>query len=210
LISNSPCFDPPIISFSARVLSKNGSSLAWFRNSSDHVQLAIRIADVGVSAFVCKGDVIITIVLYECFCANSMVSFLMAFGFTCLQNSGVATRSVIAALCGIIFILTFWCIWTSWRNQEASDVSEPKRTILTFEEDHAKRKGKGFKFTREDLDTTKSPPTKRPVTTTPSPVLDDRLKVPFTKLRRHSSKKADEESIHEMESIHENGSIDYT
>ena len=51
-ISNLPCFDPPINFFSARVLNENGSSLAWLRNSSDHVQLTLRIADVGVSIFV--------------------------------------------------------------------------------------------------------------------------------------------------------------
>jgi hypothetical protein len=134
-----------------------------------------------------------------------MVSFLIAFGFTCLQDSGVASRSVIATLCGIILILTFWCIWTSWRNQEVS-AEEPKRTILTFEEDHAMRKEKGFKFTREDSETTEPQPTephptKRPVfrSKTLSSVTTA-LKVPFTKLRRDSSMKAVDESM-EMESI---------
>ena len=41
----------PIIPFSASVLRKTDSSLAWPRNFSYQVQLAICIADVGVSAF---------------------------------------------------------------------------------------------------------------------------------------------------------------
>ena len=85
----------------------------------------------------------------------SMVSFLMAFGFMCLQNSDFITCSVIGTLCGIILILTVWCIWTSWRKQESSKADKPKLTTLnlTFEEDHAKLKQKGFEFTREESDT---------------------------------------------------------
>ena len=130
---------------------------------------------------------------------NSMVSFLIAFGFMCLQDSGIATRSVIAILCGMILILTFWSIWTSWRNQEPSHADEPKRTTLTFEEDHVKQKEKGFKFRREESDTTetqrKRPPTRRSRTLSS---LRTSLKVPFKKLRRDSSKKEVEESIGEM------------
>ena len=122
-----------------------------------------------------------------------MVSFLIAFGFTCLQDSNVATRSVIATLCGIIMILTVWCIWTSWKNQDPSDAEETKRTILTFEEDHAKQKG--FKFSRADSDTTKSKPSKRPSLES----LKTTLKAPFKKFRRGNSKKAAEEPIDDME-----------
>ena len=125
-----------------------------------------------------------------------MVSFLIAFGFTCLQDSGVATRSVIATLCGIILILTVWCIWTSWKSQDPSDAEKPKRTILTFEEGHAKQKG--FKFRRadsDDSDTTKSKPTKLPSLES----LKTTLKAPFKKFRRGNSKKAAEEPIEDME-----------
>ena len=122
-----------------------------------------------------------------------MVSFLIAFGFTCLQDSGVATRSVIATLCGIILILTFWCIWTSWKSQDPSDAEKPKRTILTFEEGHAKQKG--FKFRRADSDTTESQPTKRPSLES----LKTTLKAPFKKFRRGNSKKAVEEPIEDIE-----------
>ena len=37
--------------------------MVWPRNFSDHYQLALRIADVGVSAFVCEYDVYKIIVL---------------------------------------------------------------------------------------------------------------------------------------------------
>lgn len=129
-----------------------------------------------------------------------MVSFLIAFGFMCLQDSGIATRSVIAILCGIILILTFWSIWTSWKNQEPSNADEPKRTTLTFEEDNAKRKKKGFKFRREDSDNTNPQPNRRPARRSRTlSTLATSLKVPFKKLRRDSSKKEVEESIDEME-----------
>lgn len=123
-----------------------------------------------------------------------MVSFLIAFGFTCLQDSGIASRSVVATLCGIILILTFWSIWTSWRNQEPSDADQPKRTILTFEEERAKRKEKGFnfKFKKDDLDDTKSQPTKRVLRS-----LKKAFKAPVKKLSRDKSKKAAEEPIDE-------------
>jgi len=121
-----------------------------------------------------------------------MVSFLIAFGFLCLQDTGIAPRSVIVILCGIIFILTSWCIWTSWRNQEPSNADEPKRTTLTFEEDHAKRREKGFKFKRDDSDTTTTPQARRRSKTLGS--LKTTLKVPLDKLRRNSSKKVDSES----------------
>ena len=131
-----------------------------------------------------------------------MVSFLMAFGFMCLQDSDVATRSVIATLLGIILILIFWCIWTSWRKQEPSKSDKPERTTLTFEEEHAKRKTKGFTFKRlgEDSDTTKTQPTKRPKRSrTLSSFKTSLKKVPFNKLRCDSSKKAVEEIIDESE-----------
>jgi len=112
-----------------------------------------------------------------------MVSFLIAFGFMCIQDSGVATRSVIYTLCGIILILTIWCIWTSWANQELSNGEEPKRTILTFEEDHAKRKEKGFTFRREDLDTSKLQPERPPRRSRTLSTLTSALRVPFRKLR---------------------------
>ena len=129
-----------------------------------------------------------TIVLCGCIRDNSMVSFLIAFGFMCLQNSGVATRSVIATLCGTILILTFWCIWTSWKKQESSYADKPKRTILTFEEDHVKKE-KGFKFTREDSDITKSQPNKLQVLQSRTlSSLKAALKFPFKKLRRDKFK----------------------
>ena len=136
--------------------------MAWHRNSSNYYQLAVRTADVGVSAFVCECDVFKPIFLCGCIRDNSIVSFLIAFGFMCLQDSGVATRSVIAILWGTILILTFWCIWTLWSKQEPSCADKPKRRILTFEEDHV-RKEKGFKFTREESDITKSQLNKRQV-----------------------------------------------
>ena len=114
-----------------------------------------------------------------------MVSFVIAFGFLCLQDSGVDTRSVIATLCGIILILTFWCIWTSWRKQAPSNADKPERTTLTFEEDHAKRKKKGFKFKREDSDTLSqvdSQPTERSKPRSMTLSLTTVLKLPF-KLR---------------------------
>ena len=114
-----------------------------------------------------------------CFC-DSMVFFLMAFGFMCLQDSGVLTRSVIVTLCGVILILIVWCIWTSWRKQEPINVDKPKRTILTFEEDHAKLKPKGFKFTRDNSDTIPRPA--RRSTTLSS--LKTALKLPLKKFRR--------------------------
>ena len=125
-----------------------------------------------------------------------MVSFLMAFGFMSLQNSDFITCSVIGALCGVILILTVWCIWTSWRKQESSEADKPKRTslTLTFEEDHAKIKQKGFEFMRsvsEDLDTSKQQPTERSASRSMS------FTNPLKKLRRDTSKKSveDEESI---------------
>ena len=120
------------------------------RSSSDHCQLAVRIADVGVSAFTCECNIFKTIVLCGCFRDNSVVFFLIAFGFMCLQNSGVAARSVIVTVCGIILILAFWCIWTSRRKREPSNADGPKRTTLNFEEELAKRKKKGFIFKRQD------------------------------------------------------------
>jgi hypothetical protein len=129
-----------------------------------------------------------------------MVSFLIAFGFMCLQDTGIDTRSVIVILGGIFLILTFWCIWTSWRNPEPSNADEPKRTaILTFEEDHVKRE-KGFKFTREGSDTTKLEPEPEPElptrrSRTLSIMATTFFKAPIEKLRRDSSKKVVEESI---------------
>jgi hypothetical protein len=127
---------------------------------------------------------------------NSMVSFLIAFGFLCIQGSGVSTRSVIVILCGIILILTFWCIWTSWRNPEPSNSkpnAKPKRTTLTFEEERVKQKEKGFTFTRKNSDTKSQP------TGTKLPDRSSTLSSSFTtamkKLRRDSSKKAVEEEI---------------
>jgi len=120
-----------------------------------------------------------------------MVSFLIAFGFLCLQDASIATRAVIAVLFGIILILTFWCIWTSWRrNQEPSNAEEPNRTTLTFEEDHAKQKEKGFRFKRVDSDT-KSQLSKRATLSS----LTTTLELPFKKFRRDSSTEAVEESI---------------
>jgi len=124
----------------------------------------------------------------------SMVSFLMAFGFMCLQDSDVTALSVIGTLLGILLILTFWCIWTSWRNQEPSPKADkPERTTLTFEEDHAKRKKKGFTFKREDSDATKAQPTKRRKRSRTLSSFTTPLKVPFNKLRCDSWKKAVEE-----------------
>ena len=58
VVSNSTRVDStPITSFPAKLLKQLRSSLAWSRNSSDHVQLAVCIANVGVSAFVCQCDV---------------------------------------------------------------------------------------------------------------------------------------------------------
>ena len=130
-----------------------------------------------------------------------MVDFLIAFGFMCLQNSGVVTRSIIATLCGIILIPTFWCIWRSWRNnQEPSNAEEPNRTTLTFEEDRVKSKEKGFTFMRDDSDT-KSQPTIRPKRRSRTlSFMTNTLKVPFQKLRRDSSKKVVEDS-EESESV---------
>ena len=128
---------------------------------------------------------------------NSMVSFLIAFGFMCLQDSGVSTRSVVGTLCGLILILTFWCILTSWKNwgnERSSDKSD--RTTLTFEEDHAKRKEKGFKFKREGSVTESqvdSQPTERPRPRSTTLSLTTALELPFKKLRRDSSKKEVEE-----------------
>lgn len=126
---------------------------------------------------------------------NSMVSFLIAFGFLCLQDTGVDSRSVIGTLGGIILILTIWCIWTSWRYQEPSNAEKPKRTTLTFEEDRVKQKEKGFTFTRKVDSDTKSQPTKRPLRrfrTLSS--LTTTLKHPFKKLRRDTSKREVDES----------------
>ena len=142
---------------------------------------------MGVSAFVCEYDVYKIIVLCDFFFrGNSMVYFLIAFGLMCLQDSGVASRAVIATLFGIFSILTFWCICTPWRKQVPSYADKPQRTILTFEEDSAKRKEKGFKFTREDSDTTKSQPTKLPA-------LRTTFKAPFKKLRRDNSNMGEKE-----------------
>ena len=147
--------------------------MAWPRKFSDPVQLAVRITDVEVSAFICGCNVFKTIVLCGYFRNNSIVSLLIAFGFMCLQDSGVATLSVVGTLWGIMLILTFWCIWTSWtrRYDEPREADQPKRTILTFEEDHTKRKEKGFKFKREDSET-KPQPTGRP-----------KRRLPFKKFR---------------------------
>ena len=171
------------------------SSSAWPRISGDHVQLAVRIADVGVSA----GVNVLKKLLFLCekfyfFCDNSMVDFLIAFGFMCLQDSGIATRTIIATVCGIILILTFWCIWTSWRNQESCSADIPGRTTLTFEEDRVKDKEKGFTFTRENSDI-KSQPAKRPkLRSRTLSTMKTALKVPLQKLRRGSSKKVVEDS----------------
>jgi len=129
-----------------------------------------------------------------------MVSFLMAFAFMCLQDSGVATRSVILTLCGIILILIVWCIWTSWKKQESSNADKPKRTTLTFEEDHAKRKQKSFEFTRDDSDT-KPQPTKRPARRRSMTLssLTTTLTVPLKKFRRNSSKNTVVEPVDETE-----------
>ena len=182
-----------MIPFSASVLRKLETSLAWPRNLSDHVQLAVCIADVGVSASVCEF-----INHVSCF-RDSMMSFLMAFGFMCLQNSGVPTLSIIGTLCGVILILTVWCIWTSWRKQEPSNADKPKRTTLTFEEDHAKQKSKGFEFTRDDCHDSDTKPKTikrlalRSVTKWSS--WTTTLKLPLEKFRRGTSKIAVEESI---------------
>ena len=132
-----------------------------------------------------------------------MVCFLLAFGFMCLQGSGIPTRSIIATLCGVILILTAWCVWTSWRDPESSDADGPKRTTtLTFEEEHAKQKG--FKFTREnsESDTTKPQPptvTERPAArrsmtlSSLAPTL--KLPSPLKKIRRDTSITAVDESI---------------
>ena len=91
------------------------------------------------------------------FFRDSMVSFLIAFGFMCLQDSDATTRSVIATLGGIILILIIWCIWALWRNQEPYNADTPnnlKRTTLTFEEDRVKLKRKGFTFRRENSNIT--------------------------------------------------------
>ena len=113
---------------------------------------------------------------------NSMVDFSIAFGFMCLQDSGVATRSIIATVCGIILILTFWCIWTSWRNQKSSSkVDKPKQMTLTFEEDCVKYKEKGFTFTREKNSDINSQPTKLPKlrSRNTSTMKTDFKKIPF-------------------------------
>lgn len=145
------------------------------------------------------------------FCDNSMVSFLIAFAFLCLQDSDVATRSVFAILCGIIMILTLWCIWTSWRNQESSNADKPKRTTLTFEEDRVKRKEKGFTFERmESLDSdSKSQLEEQPTKTEKkrpaarrSTTLSTALKLPFQKFGRSDSSKTE---VDESTTIDENG-----
>ena len=120
-----------------------------------------------------------------------MVSFLIAFGFMCLQDAGIASRSVVAILCGIILILTSWCIWTSWKNQESSNADEPKSTTLAFEEDHAKQKEKGFRFKRDDSDTKSQHTSKCRTLST----LSTTLELPFKKFRCDSSKNTVGESI---------------
>ena len=76
-----------------------------------------------------------------------MISFLIAFWFMCLQDSGAPTRSVVAGVCGVILILTAWCIWTSWEEHPASD-AKPPDVHLSFEKDYARQKPKRFKFER--------------------------------------------------------------
>ena len=72
----------------------------------------------------------------------------MAFWFMCLWDSGAATRSVVAIVCGAILILTVWCIWTSWEKQPPSDAASPDE-LLSFEKDTT-QKTKGFKFERNE------------------------------------------------------------
>jgi hypothetical protein len=87
-----------------------------------------------------------------------MVSFLVAFWFSCLQDSSAATRSVVVTVCGVILILIVWCIRTSWEEQEPCN-AQLHQTTLTFEEEHAKMKPKGFEFRRTS---TKPHPIRRP------------------------------------------------
>ena len=76
-----------------------------------------------------------------------MISFLIAFWFSCLQDSGAPTRAVVAGVCGVILILVAWCIWRSWEEEPASDAKTPD-VHLSFEKDYAKRKPKRFRFER--------------------------------------------------------------
>ena len=116
------------------------------------------------------------------FSLHSMVSFLIAFWFSCLQDSSPATRSVVVTVCGVVLILIVWCIRTSWEEEEPSN-AKPQQTTLTFEEDHAKIKPKRFEFRRT---TTKPHPIKRPVRRRST--LLSTLKAPLQKIRRGTSK----------------------
>ena len=133
-------------------------------------------------------------VLYECSC-DSMVCFLIAFWFMCLQDSSTATRSIIVIVCGVLLILTVWCIWTSWEEQPPSNADEPKRTTFSFEEDHAKLKPKDFQFKR---DTNEPKPTRRPARRG-STLLSD-LKTTWKRnIRRDTSKTTVNVSMNEKE-----------
>jgi len=114
-----------------------------------------------------------------------MVSFLIAFWFESLQDSSAATRSVVVTVCGVVLILIVWCIRTSWEEEEPCN-AQLQQTTLTFEEDHAKRKPKGFAFTRT---TTTPHPIKRPARRRSTLLsLTATLKAPLQKIRRGTSK----------------------
>jgi hypothetical protein len=126
---------------------------------------------------------------------DSMVYFLIAFWFMCLQNSSIATRSIIVTVCGVLLILTVWCIRTSWEEQPPPNADEPKRTTFSFEEDHAKQKSKGFRFKR---DTVEPKPAKRPARRR-STLLSDLKTTWKRKIRRDTSKTTVDASINEKE-----------
>lgn len=76
----------------------------------------------------------------------SMVSFLAAFLLVCFQDSSTVVWSLIGSLCGVIAVLTAWCIWTSWEAHPACD-AKPTEESLSFEENNnSEERPKNFTF----------------------------------------------------------------
>ena len=116
---------------------------------------------------------------YICF---SMVSFLTAFLFMCLQDSTTVARSIIASLSGVIAVLIAWCISTSWEKHPDSDAKKPQGSLPFERHDGSEEKSNKFTF-----EVVMPEPTQEPQPSALGLMLPSIAWFPFLRRRRRSS-----------------------
>nr|GAT46161.1 predicted protein [Mycena chlorophos] len=94
----------------------------------------------------------------------SMVSFLIAFLFMCLQDADIQTRVVVAIMSGTVLALILWCVVEGWENGML-----PSRSIWSWpwaeQENNQAEKGdgeKGDQVVEQELGVDESKPEKQP------------------------------------------------